>query len=260
MRPTIALTCQRLDPGRVWKLEPALAVISDYVDAVWRAGALPVPLFPDGDPDTAASEVIAEVDGVVLIGGLDVDPARYGQEPHEATLIAPEPQEAFELALLRRSLAAGVPTLCICRGFQLLNVALGGTLDQHITGADGRDAHGIPNGGGGVSNQILLTPGTLAAEVMGHGPVIGRCHHHQAVDTVAPGLAVTGRTADGTIEVLETAERGPWLLGVQWHPEETAATDPANQALFDHLVAAAASSAAARHRPGLGREADSGGS
>jgi len=239
MRPTIAVTCQRLEPGRVWKLEPALAVISDYVDAVWRAGGFPVPVLPTGDPDTEAAEVLDHSDGVILIGGFDVDPRRYGREPHEATMAAPEPQELFELSLLRQALDRAVPTLCICRGLQLLNVALGGTLHQHITAAVGLDPHGIPNGGGGVSNTITIEAGSLAAEVLGGGAVVGRCHHHQAVDEVAPGLVVTGRAADGTVEVLEAADPKGWLLGVQWHPEETAATDAANQALFEHLVEAA---------------------
>jgi gamma-glutamyl-gamma-aminobutyrate hydrolase PuuD len=242
-RPLIALTCQRLEPGRVWKLEPALAVISDYVDAIWRAGGFPVPVFPLGSPETEAAEVLDHADGVVLIGGFDVDPSRYGQERHETTQAAPVDQEEFELALLRSALERGTPTFCICRGFQLLNVALGGSLDQHIGGQPGRDLHGIPNGGGGQSNAVKLEPGSLAEHVMstaaGGGEVVGRCHHHQAVADVAPGLVVTGRTADGTVEVLERAEPGSWLLGVQWHPEETAATDPQNQALFDHLVAAA---------------------
>jgi gamma-glutamyl-gamma-aminobutyrate hydrolase PuuD len=238
-RPSIALTCQRLEPGRVWKLEPALAVISDYVDAVWRAGGFPVPVFPVGDPQTEAAEVLDHVQGVVMIGGLDVQPDRYGQLPHEATMAAPDPQEDFELALLSAALLRGVPTLCICRGFQLLNVALGGTLDQHITGEEGRDPHGVPNGGGGQSNFIEIEPDSLAAVVMGPGPVTGRCHHHQAIAQVAPGLRVTGRTGDGTVEILERDEPGSWLLGVQWHPEETAAADAPNQALFEHLVAAA---------------------
>jgi putative glutamine amidotransferase len=242
-RPLIALTCQRLEPGRVWKLEPALAVISDYVDAIWRAGGFPVPVFPLGEPAVEAAEVLDHADGVILIGGFDVDPTRYGQPPHERTQPAPVDQEEFELALLRSALERGTPTLCICRGVQLLNVAWGGTLDQHIGGQAGRDPHGIPNGGGGHSNAIKLEPGSLADTVMGTdgraGEVVGRCHHHQAVADVAPGLVVTGRTADGTVEVIERAEPGSWLLGVQWHPEETAATDPQNQALFDHLVTAA---------------------
>ncbi len=238
-RPPIAISCQRLEEGRVWKLTPALAVVSAYVDAVWRAGGMPVPVFPLGNAESSAADVLSQVAGVVLIGGLDVDPGRYGQPAHETTLPAPEDQEAFESALALGAIERGTPLLGICRGTQLLNVLLGGTLDQHITGAAGRGEHGIPNGGGGVTNSIRLEAGSLAAAVMGNGPITGRCHHHQAVDQVAPGLVVTGRTDDGTVEVLEAPETDGWLLGVQWHPEETAADDPANQALFDHLVAAA---------------------
>jgi len=244
-RPLIAVTCQRYPAGKLYKLEPAFAVISDYVDAVWRAGGLPVPVFPlpdtvpngsAGDAVANAAEVLDEADGVIVIGGLDVDPARYGQERHEATLPAPAEQEDFEIAMIEGALDRGTPLLAICRGTQLLNVALDGTLHQHITGRDGLHAHGIPNGGGGTTNDYRLDDGSLVAEVMGGPTASGRCHHHQAVDAVAPGLVVTGRTADGTVEVLELAEPRSWMLAVQWHPEETAATDPQNQALFDALV------------------------
>jgi len=247
-RPLIAITCQRYPAGKLYKLEPAFAVISDYVDAVWRAGGLPMPVFPlprsdaDGASDAAANaaDVLDQARGVIVIGGLDVDPSRYGQERHETTLPASVEQEDFELAMLEGALDRGTPLLAICRGTQLLNVAMDGTLHQHITGRDGLQEHGIPNGGGGTSNDYVLTDGSLAAEVMGGVTASGRCHHHQAVDRVAPGLIVTGRTADGTVEVLELADAASWMLAVQWHPEETAATDPQNQALFDALVAEAA--------------------
>jgi putative glutamine amidotransferase len=243
MRPVIAITCQRHPPGKLYKLEGAFAVISEYVDAVWRAGGLPVPVFPlpdaERDAEANAAEVLEASAGVIVIGGLDVNPARYGQQPHETTLPAGDDQEEFELAMLTGALDRRVPLLAICRGTQLLNVALDGTLHQHITGQDGLLEHGIPNGGGGSTNEYRLTEGSLVDAVMG-GPVVsGRCHHHQAVDAVAPGLVVTGRTSDGTVEVLELAEPTSWMLAVQWHPEETAATDPANQGLFDALVAAA---------------------
>lgn len=240
MRPAIAISCQRIEAGRLWKLEPALAVVSDYVDAVWRAGGLPVPVYPTGDPTKEAAEVLENVAGVILIGGLDVASERYGQPLHQATRPAPDDQEDFEFALLRGALAGALPTLCICRGLQVLNVALGGTLHQHITDSPGLGAHGVPSGGGGSDNSYQVHPESLLAEVMGTDSPTGRCHHHQAVDEVAPGLVVNARTEDGTVEGLERADRGDsWLLGVQWHPEETAAADPANQALFDQLVAAA---------------------
>ncbi len=241
MRPPIAITCQRLPAPKVWKLEDALAVVSDYVDAVWRAGGLPVPVFPTGDPAAAAADVAENVAGVILIGGLDVAPRRFGQHQHEATRPAPDDQETFELALLDAAIERDLPTLCICRGMQLLNVAFRGTLHQHITGAPGLGAHGVPSGGGGADNTYIAEPGSMLAQVMGTTSPSGRCHHHQAVDAVGDGLVVTARTADGTVEALErSGDGGSWLLAVQWHPEETAASDPANQALFDHLVAASA--------------------
>ncbi|MFN8051142.1 MAG: gamma-glutamyl-gamma-aminobutyrate hydrolase family protein [Acidimicrobiales bacterium] len=238
-RPLIALSAQRYPVGRLYKLEPAFAIISDYVDAVWRAGGMPMPVLPSGDPTEAAADVLDAAAGVILIGGLDVDPERYGQERHETVLPAPADQEDFEVALIEGALGRGTPLLAICRGTQLLNVALDGTLHQHITGRDGLGAHGVPNGGGGSTNEYQLDAGSLAASVMGGTTVSGRCHHHQAVDTVAPGLVVTGRTADGTVEVMELSDPTSWMLAVQWHPEETAAVDPQNQALFDALVAEA---------------------
>lgn len=243
MRPLIAITCQRYPAGKLYKLEPTFSVIADYVDSVWRAGGLPMPVFPlpDGEADAVANaaSVLDAAAGVIAIGGLDVDPARYGQDRHELTVPAPVEQEDFEVAMIEGALDRGTPLLAICRGTQLLNVALDGTLHQHITGRDGLGAHGIPNGGGGTTNDYVLADGSLVAEVMGGATASGRCHHHQAVDQVAPGLVVTGRTADGTVEVLELADAASWMLAVQWHPEETAATDSQNQALFDALVAEA---------------------
>lgn len=239
-RPVIAITCQRYPAGKLYKLEPAFAVISDYVDAVWRAGGMPMPVFPlpdaDGDALDNAGTILDHVDGVIAIGGLDVDPSRYGQEPHENTMMASLEQEDFEIAMIEGALDRSTPLLAICRGLQLLNVISGGTLHQHITGSDGLGEHGIPLGGGGTTNRYDLTHGSLAAEVMGGPTTSGRCHHHQAVDAVAPDLIVTGRTTDGTVEALELADPTSWMLAVQWHPEETAATDPQNQALFDALV------------------------
>ncbi|MCO5312976.1 MAG: gamma-glutamyl-gamma-aminobutyrate hydrolase family protein [Microthrixaceae bacterium] len=264
-RPVIAVTCQRREPGTVFKLEPGVVVISDYLDAIWRAGGLPVPVYPPmdsvDDAVDAAREVIAQCDGVVAIGGLDVDPARYGQAAHETTMPAPPDQEAFELALIDAALDTATPLLAICRGLQLLNVALGGSLHQHITGAEGWQQHGVPNGGGGSTNDYHVEPGSLIASVVDGSTISGRCHHHQAVDRVAESLTVTGRTADGCVEAMELADPAnstrsaaghdtggarPWLLAVQWHPEETASKDPANQALFDAVVAASAAATTAR--------------
>lgn len=235
----IGVTGHRFDPGRVFPKKRALAIQSDYCDGVARAGGLPVLLTPQPYTPAEAAEVIASLRGLVLTGGPDVAPARYGQEAAPEVYPASELQDSFEASLLHAALDAGVPVLAICRGVQLLNVELGGTLRQHITGVEGLDDHGIP-GEVGTGNEVTLTPGSLAAEVMGSSVVRGMCHHHQAIDSLGGGLVVSGRASDGIVEVVEHGEPGDsWLLGVQWHPEETAADDPANQALFDHLVAAA---------------------
>ena len=235
-RPTIALSCQRREPGNAFKLEPGLAIVSYYTDAVWRAGGLPVPLFPTGDPDSDAAEVLDSADGVILIGGYDIDPARYGQPAHEATQIADPALEEFELALLRHSLERRVPVLAICRGLQLLNVAFGGTLHQHITEDDDFESHGVPYGGGGTTNEYRVEPGSRLAGLVGTR-TSGRCHHHQAVDRIGEGLVVVARTDDGTVEGLELeSPEDRWLTSVQWHPEETAATQADSQALFNGLV------------------------
>jgi len=237
-RPTIVLSCQRREAGNVFKLEPALAIVSFYTDAVWRAGGLPVPLLPIDDAEPDADEVLDSADGVIVIGGYDVDPQRYGQEPDPTTDVAEPLQEAFELALIRRSLERSIPLLAICRGLQLLNVLHGGTLHQHITGAAGFDAHGIPFGGGGTANDFTVEPGSRLGSVVGP-TTSGRCHHHQAVDRVGDGLVVVARTADGSVEGLELAEPGDrWFTSVQWHPEETAESQTDSQTLFDALVAA----------------------
>jgi len=234
----IGVTGHRFEPGRVFEHKRALAIQSDYCDGVARAGGLPMLLTPQPYDAAEAAEVIGSLSGLVLTGGPDVDPARYGQEPAPEVYLASELQDSFEASLLHAALEAGLPVLTICRGTQLLNVELGGTLRQHITGVEGLGNHGIP-GQVGHPNEVTLTDGSLAAEVMGATTVHGMCHHHQAIDSVGEGLVVTGVHGDGIVEVVEHRDTDSWLLGVQWHPEETAADDPANQALFDHLVAAA---------------------
>lgn len=178
------------------------------------------------------------LDGLVLAGGPDVDPARYGEDPVPEVYGIDEVQDAFELALLDAMLDAGKPVLAICRGLQLVNIAFGGTLYQHITSREGLLAHGVPNGGGGSTNSFLIDPDTLLAGISGTDRPTGRCHHHQAIEVVGEGLVVTARTGDGIVEGIELAEPGGrWLVGVQWHPEETSGDDPFNQRLFDALVA-----------------------
>ena len=147
--------------------------------------------------------------------------------------------DRFELALLQAAIDAGRPVLAICRGVQILNVAGGGTLQQHITDREGLLLHGRPNGGGGADIEVDVVAGSRLADALGGTRATGRCHHHQAVDRVGDGLVVTARSDDQIVEGLER-EGPPWVVGVQWHPEDTADRDPQQQALFDRFVSEAA--------------------
>ena len=235
--PVIGITGRRFGAGRTFELEDAVAIQSDYCDAVERAGGLAATLAPRELDVASANDTIAALHGLVLTGGADVAPHRYGQEPHETVYGVSDLQDSFELALLDAALEAGAPVLAICRGLQLVNVAFGGELDQHITGRDGLLAHGVPNGGGGSDMAIQVSPDSLLFGAIGSEAVTGRCHHHQAVARIGDGLHVSARADDGVVEGLEMQDRSrAWLLAVQWHPEESAASDPLNQRLFDALV------------------------
>ncbi|MEU6816259.1 gamma-glutamyl-gamma-aminobutyrate hydrolase family protein [Streptomyces sp. NPDC046860] len=192
----------------VWELEAALLPAA-YPRLVSRAGGLPALLPPD-DP-ALAPEVVARLDGVVVAGGPDVDPARYGAE-RDPRCGPPAPdRDAWELALIEAALDARVPLLGICRGMQLLNVALGGTLVQHL------DGHAEAVGVFGA-HPVRPVPGTRYAAIEPDGAVVPT-YHHQAVDRLAPGLIPSAHAADGTIEAVELSSADGWVLGVQWHPE-----------------------------------------
>jgi len=246
-RPLIAVTGRRLAAGRVerWR-EAALASPASYLDALARAGGTGAVLDPVELDEPQAAALLARFDGLVLTGGIDVDPARYGQEPAPETYGCHPLTDGFEIALVHAAVAGAVPTLAICRGLQVLNVACGGTLDQHITGRPGLGAHGVPNGGACAAVEMAIGPGSRLAAAVGTASVVGLCHHHQAVDRLGEGLAVVARAADGLVEAVEPADAPGWVVAVQWHPEDSAAEDPAQQALFDALVAEAATSAGRR--------------
>ncbi len=241
-RPLIAVVGRRLPVGRVrgWN-DPVVGVLAPYLDALRRAGAWSAVLDPT-DATAPSPALLARFDGLVLTGGDDIDPSLYAEEPHPATYGTDPAVDRYERDLTLAALDAATPTLAICRGIQVLNVALGGTLDQHIVGDDGHTIHGVP----GVCSRpalhdVAVAPGSLLAEAMGATTVSCSSHHHQAIGDLAPGLEVTARAPDGTVEGV--AVPGLWLLAVQWHPEETAGSDPAQQRLFDALVAEASSSA-----------------
>jgi putative glutamine amidotransferase len=187
-----------------------------YVAAVQASGAVAV-LLP---VDVRGPEVLLDrIDGLMVIGGADLDPATYGQPRSEHTESTYRDRDEFELALTRAALERGVPFLGICRGMQLLNVALGGTLNQHLVDDDGTNTHRRVIGTfAGTEHEIDLAPGSLAERALGESVHVARCHHHQAIDRVGDGLVVSGRARDGVPEAIET-EDGAWVLGVQWHPE-----------------------------------------
>jgi putative glutamine amidotransferase len=219
-----------------------------YVDAVRRSGGRAVMLPPGGDDDEA-SATVASLDGLVVTGGPDIDPARYGASRHPRTQAPATLRDAWDLAVTSHALRLGVPLLAICRGMQVLNVCRGGTLHQHIPDLIGHARHGGPPNGFGL-HQVRVSPDSMLAGILtpaaenGYFDVPTR--HHQAVDLLGDGLKAVAWEQDGTIEAVEA---GPselegfsgFVLGVQWHPEQGS-----DLRLFGALARAAAERAAAR--------------
>ena len=238
--PLIALPAYPMAAGRVdgWA-DPAVAIQSMYVEALQRAGAQEAVLGPRHLDHAEAVAMLHRFDGLVLPGGGDVNPSRYGQSPAPETYGVIALRDEFEFALCSAALELSLPLLAICRGTQVLNVALGGTLHQHITGAPGYQHHGQP-GEGSVLHGVDVAPASLLAKAQGGAARIDACwsYHHQAVDRLADGLIVSARSDDGAVEAIELAdgEAKGWMVAVQWHPERTAAKDPAQQVLFDELA------------------------
>jgi putative glutamine amidotransferase len=230
-RPVIGITPEGLDARGNILLPRA------YTDAVVRAGGLPLLLVPWGG-DAAA--LLARVDGLILAGGGDLDPALYNGDPAHPAVYEVDPErDQFEIALARLAAAQEVPLLGICRGLQVINVAFGGTLHAHLPDVlDGSVAHrGQPPAY--VPHPVFLDPATRLACLMEQ--MLSVCPlswHHQGIDIPAPNLAVEAIADDGSIEGIELSGH-PFYFGVQWHPEMTAASDATQQRLFDGLVRAA---------------------
>ncbi len=214
---------------------------AEYVEAVRRAGGIPV-LIPAGE--TQVDDLLARLDGLILSGGGDVDPALYAGSKHREIYMVDPERDGAEVAMARRVAGDGTPTLCICRGIQVLNVALGGTLVEHLPDEVGEVVtHRNPPPGHAQISSHALHPLTVdgasrLADILGLSVIEPASWHHQAVRRLADGLRVVAQAEDGTIEAAESTEH-PWLVAVQWHPEITAADDPAQQRIFDAFVEAA---------------------
>ncbi len=207
----------------------------NYVHSVIRSGATPVLIPCVTDPEAACAALKA-CDALVLTGGGDIDSLLYGQEPHPQCAQQDPVRDACEIALFHAARQRGIPIFGICRGIQLVNVAMGGDLIQDIPS---QIRQPVRHSSGALTpvllHSITMEPGSLVEQLMGVDSRAVNSWHHQSVGRVADGLRVTARAADGVIEALEAADGSP-LLAVQWHPEEMAHTHPPFQRLFDWLV------------------------
>jgi len=209
-----------------WDVEAAV-LYRGYLDCVVQAGGNPVMLPPVG---TWTAETIGFLDGLVIAGGADIDPAAYGAEPHPRTGEPRRDRDDAEFALVGAALKLDLPVLGVCRGMQVLNVALGGTLHQHIEGHN-------PAPAVFEHTEIAVAPGTALHGILGERTTV-QCHHHQSLDRIADGLRVTAQAPDGTVEAVEL-EGARFVVGVQSHPEQ----DIEDLRLFEALVAVAQKSA-----------------
>lgn len=208
------------------------AVPADYVDAVRRAGGTPV-LLPPGESNP--ERWVEGLDALLVTGGTDVSPANYGQDPdREEILLRAADRDESELKLTVLAIEHKLPTLFVCRGMQVLNVALGGTLIPHLPEVLDDDIHRDGNGWW-TTHEVAAVAGSRLVKAMGTEAVSTYSGHHQALSEVAQGLSVTAVAPDGIIEAIE-ADDHPWAVGVQWHPEISAKSDASQQGLFDALV------------------------
>jgi len=210
----------------------ALSQARALSEGVLRAGGEPVTIHPWAPGGVADDAEVAErlefVDAVLLPGGGDLDPATYGQQIASDDVYDVDPeQDAFDLAVARWALGSGTPLLAVCRGWQVVNVALGGELEQHMTQPHRHVVH-----------DVAVEPGSVLEGIVG-ATAAASCYHHQRASVLGAGLVPVARAADGTVEAAVLADPKGWFLAVQWHPEDTFATDPAQLALFQALVDAA---------------------
>jgi putative glutamine amidotransferase len=241
-RPLIGI-CTALEQARwsAWD-QPAALLPLNYIEAVQRAGGMAVMLPPDPRLARDPSQALELIDGLILAGGADIDPASYAQQAHPKTVDTVPERDAFEIALTRGAIELDLPVLGICRGMQLINVALGGTLLQHVPDRVGHDEHRRVVGSfDGADHDVILSEGSLAARAAGELVHATKSHHHQGVDRLGEGLIVSGVSAlDELPEAIEWGGEPSdrrFVLGVQWHPEADFASSVVG-ALVDATVAA----------------------
>jgi putative glutamine amidotransferase len=224
-----------------------------YAEAIKKSGGAPevhsaFPLSPGEEPPDAYSavtgidpsevELAGDVSGLVLTGGGDIDPADYGQKPHPRTYNVSQRRDRFEYALLDRALERDIPVLAICRGMQVLNVHLGGTLQQHLGDRPDLLDHDRDRPRAEPAHGFAAEEDSLIAQALGSDDTSVNSHHHQALKAVAKSLVVTGWAEDGVIEAVESDEH-TWVVGVQWHPEAMAPINHEEMRLFETFVESA---------------------
>ncbi len=236
-KPIVGIPSHSYDKVLDGTYPPSFLMTQVYVHRLTAAGAAPVivPLLPD---DEALRAIYERLDGLFLAGGVDVDPAYYGESPHPKLGDVNRDRDRVELTLLRWALEDDLPILAVCRGIQVLNVAAGGTLYQDI---EAQVPHAIQHNYHKIkprhyrAHEVTVEPESRLAAVIGAGAVGVNSLHHQAVKDVAPGFCATAWAEDGVIEGIEGLN-GHFAVGVQWHPEALAEQDRAMQALFDRFV------------------------
>ncbi|MDP9189508.1 MAG: gamma-glutamyl-gamma-aminobutyrate hydrolase family protein [Actinomycetota bacterium] len=239
-RPAVGIcTAVERASWTVWEETVVALTPRSYATAVQRAGALALLLPPDEAMTADPTEVLEHLDGLILAGGSDIDPATYGAEPHPMTSATWPERDAFEVAMTRGALDRGLPVLGICRGMQLLSVALGGTLVQHMPDLVGHSDHMHTPGSFG-DHEVRLESGSLAARAAGSEHLTVKSHHHQSVERLGEGLVASGwAVEDETVEAIEFPDRPDYALGILWHPEEDG-----RSALIGSLVEASRKGAA----------------
>jgi putative glutamine amidotransferase len=243
IRPAIGI-CTSLEKARWSVWDQSAALLPDaYISAIQNADGLAVMIPPDAALIVNPDEMLDRIDGLILAGGADIDPSAYDADRHPATNGTSPPRDRSEIALARRAIERDMPVLGICRGMQLINVALGGTLRQHIPDLVGHEDHRRnPGSFEDSDHDVRLEEGSLAARVAGEDLHAAKSHHHQGVDALGDGLVVTGVSMlDDLPEAIE-APACRFVLGVQWHPEADEASP-----VIGALVAEASAYRAARH-------------